>query len=53
MEGIMSLEKLPPWAERHNYFHHSNPSMPDGYTFHNKCFVRPLVDHSWKVLKGN
>tara|TARA_R100000458_G_scaffold26659_1_gene24154 strand:+ start:404 stop:1372 length:969 start_codon:yes stop_codon:yes gene_type:complete len=52
MEGIMSLEKLPPWAERHNYFHHSNPSMPDGYTFYNKCFVRPLVDHSWKVLKG-
>ena len=48
----MPFIKYPPWAELHNFFHHSNPSMPDGYTFYNKIKIRGLVDKAWKVLKG-
>lgn len=47
----MSFIKYPEWAERHNFFHHSNPSMPDGYTLWNKCKVRADVNAAWKIVK--
>ena len=47
----MSFIQYPDYAERHNYFHHSNPSMPDSITFFNKCWVRPQVNKAWKIVK--
>ena len=47
----MTFIKYPEWAERHNFFHHSNPSMPDGYTLWNKCKVRADVNAAWKIVK--
>jgi hypothetical protein len=51
MGGNMSFIEYPDYAERHNYFHHSNPSMPDSITFFNKCWVRPQVNKAWKIVK--
>ena len=47
----MSFIQYPDYAERHNYFHHSNPSMPDSITFFNKCWIRPQVNKAWKIVK--
>ncbi len=41
------------FAKRHNYFRHSNPSMPDGYTFFDKGIIRPDRDNCWSILKGD
>ena len=47
----MAFINYPDYAEKHKYFHHSNPSMPDGYTLWNKCWVRPQVNKAWQVVK--
>jgi hypothetical protein len=35
---------------RHNYFHHSKPSNPDGFTFYQKCIVRPALKAAQSVI---
>tara|TARA_R100001460_G_scaffold26242_2_gene52972 strand:+ start:7396 stop:8340 length:945 start_codon:yes stop_codon:yes gene_type:complete len=42
------------WASRHSYYHHSNyrrRSKTD--IFFEKCYVRPLVNDAWTVIKSN
>ena len=48
----MTFIKYPKCEIQHNFFHHSNPSMPDGYTFWNKTYTRTKVILAYKILNG-
>ena len=52
MAAKNTFDLTPDWASRHNYYHHSNPSKPDGATFYDKGVRRPAVNHAWQILKG-
>tara|TARA_Y100001963_G_scaffold159878_1_gene265930 strand:- start:5109 stop:6041 length:933 start_codon:yes stop_codon:yes gene_type:complete len=41
---------IPEWADRHGYYHHSNPILPDFYTFYEKGIKRPKLKHFWDIL---
>ena len=46
------LHVTPDWAQRHNYFHHSNPRSKDrAKNIFEKSVVRPKVQWAWDKLK--
>jgi len=47
--GISDNKK---WAYSKGYFHHSQPSTPDFYTFFQKGIIRPERNKALKVIKG-
>jgi len=55
---IPELE-IPHWADRHNYYWHSNRGPDDGVAttdlakvFFDKCYVRPLVSSAWNIVNN-
>ena len=49
---MSGFDLAPDWASRHSYYHHSNPSQPDGATFFEKSIKRPAVSAAWNVIRG-
>ena len=49
----MGLDSDLSWAHKKGYYHHSNPSTPDYYTFFHKGVLRPARAKAMKVLEGN
>ena len=49
---MSGFDLAPDWASRHSYYHHSNPSKPDGATFFEKSIKRPAVSAAWNVIRG-
>lgn len=47
--GISDNKK---WAYSKGYFHHSQPSTPDFYTFFQKGIIRPERNKALKVIRG-
>jgi len=48
----MGLDNDLSWAHKKGYYHHSNPSTPDYYTFFQKGVLRPARSKALKVLSG-
>ena len=48
----MGLDNDLSWAHQKGYYHHSNPSTPDYYTFFQKGVLRPARSRAMKVVNG-
>ena len=48
----LSKRESKEFADRHNYFHHSKPSNPDGFTFYEKSVVRPNHQAARSIVAG-
>ena len=48
----LSKRKSKEFAHRHNYFHHSKPTLPDGFTFYEKSVVRTEHEAAKSIVAG-
>lgn len=49
---IMAIGDTKNWAFKKGYYHHSQPSTPDYYTFFQKGIIRPARSKALKIVNG-